>query len=131
MQGPTLREFQNIVFEYTIRHKSILDILSKINQYNGRLNRSITKAATSCGCVEISTAKTQIPEDASLKDLRHLLDNDIRGNLCEDCQDTIETELGSLLFYLAALCNTLGLDMERVLARENDRVQTLTVFNLS
>lgn len=131
MQSATLRDFQDVVAEYTIRHKSILDILSKINQYNSRLNRSITKAATACGCVEIQTAKKPIPEEASLNDLRHLLDSNVMGHLCEDCQDAIELELGSLIFYLAALCNTLGLDMEKILAREDDRIRTLTVFNLS
>lgn len=124
-------EFQKTVAQYTIRHKSILDILSKAQDANARLNRAITKAATTCGCIQIEARKKPIPEDASLEDLRDLLDNHLRGSLCEECREMVENEMGKLLFYLAALCNTVGLDLSSVMTRENDQLRTLRIFNLT
>lgn len=122
-------EFQRTVAQYTIRHKSILDILSKAQDANARLNRAITKAATTCGCIQIEAIKKPIPEDASLEDLRDLLDNHLRGSMCEECRETVEYEMGKLLFYLAALCNTVGLSLSAVMSRENTQLETLRVFN--
>ncbi|TDA70159.1 MAG: DUF1573 domain-containing protein [Clostridia bacterium] len=127
----TCDEFQKAVAQYTIRHKSILDIMSKAQDANARLNRAVTKAATTCGCIRIETIKKPIPEDASLEDLSDLLDNHLRGSLCEDCRDMVENEMGKLLFYLAALCNTVGLDLNSVMAKEDNQLKTLRVFNLT
>jgi hypothetical protein len=56
-------DFQNAVNESLLRHKSILDILSKLNETEARINRAVTKSVTNCGCVEINASKQQLPED--------------------------------------------------------------------
>lgn len=131
MKSCNCQDFQATVERYTIRHKSILDILSKAQEANARLNRAVIKATTSCGCLEIQAAKQPFPAEAALSDLRQFMDSHLRGSLCEECQDKVETELGRLLFYLAALCNTLGLSLEEVMDKENERLDVLRVFNFT
>lgn len=42
-------EFQNTVSKYLVRHHSILDILSKVQESTARVNRATVKTVTSCG----------------------------------------------------------------------------------
>ena len=44
-------DFQNQVEEVLIRHKSILDIITKLDEYTSRINRAVVKSVTSCGCI--------------------------------------------------------------------------------
>ncbi|HHY15743.1 MAG TPA: DUF1573 domain-containing protein, partial [Firmicutes bacterium] len=39
--------------------------------------------------------------------------------------EVLEAEVGQNLFYLAGLCNALGLDLEEIIDKENQRVSTL------
>jgi len=124
-------DFQQAVADCTMRHKSILDILTKHNEATARVNRAVSKSVTSCGCVKINAEKPEIPEDTSLQDLPHFMSNHINGQLCEDCRDTIEKEIGMQFFYLAAMCNTFDLNLYDILLKERKRLNTLGVFNLS
>lgn len=130
-QQLSCQEFQATVGEFTIRHRSILDILSKTQEAAARLNRAVTKAVTSCGCIQINASKQPLPDNISLRDWRHYVDTHLQGALCEDCRDIIETEMGRLFFYLAALANTLGLSLEQVMAKEKERISTLNIFNFT
>lgn len=131
MKAATCQDFQDTVGKFTIRHKSILDILCKTQEASVRVNRALTKAVTSCGCIQIKARKQCFPSDTSLEDIRDLLDNHLYGTLCENCREIVEREVGSLLFYTAALCNTLDLRLDEILAKENDKVSTLRVFNFT
>lgn len=131
MKPLSCTEFQATVSQYTIRHRSILDILSKSQDATARVNRAVTKAVTSCGCVQINASKQAAPIEISLRDWRNYVDTHLQGQLCEDCRDIIETELGRLVFYLAALSNTLGLNLDQVISKENERIRTLNIFNLT
>lgn len=124
-------DFQNTVSELLIRHQSILDVLSKIQEASARVNRAVTKAVTSCGCIRIEAKKTAIPPEASLSDLKNLLESHLRGELCPNCRDIIETELGKSLFYLTALCNLLNLNLYDTLLKEHKKISTLRIFNLT
>ncbi len=124
-------QFQNIVKDLLIRHQSILDILTKGQETSARVNRAVVKAVTNCGCVEIDAAKKPLPEDAGLYDLKTLLDSHVKGALCDNCRDIIETELGKQLFYQAALANTLGISLSEVLVKEQKKLSTLTIFNMT
>lgn len=42
-------DFQNAVSESLLRHKSVLDILSKLNESEARIDRAVTKSVTNCG----------------------------------------------------------------------------------
>src|SRR5690606_16363748 len=94
--------FQQVVDEYLVRHRSVLDVLSKCQESAARVNRAVVKAVTMCGCVQIEAAAQQFPADASLLELRQHMDSHLRGTLCEHCRDVLDTELGRALFYLAA-----------------------------
>lgn len=67
----------------------------------------------------------------SLEEYRQQAHSHLYGELCEHCQEILEGELGSNLFYLTALCEILGLELSQVLEREKNRINTLGVFNLS
>lgn len=131
MNDSVCRDFQQTVEQYLIRHQSILDILSKTQETNARINRAVTKSVTQCGCIQIKGKKNALPDSASLMDMKALLSTHLEGKLCEHCQDIIEQELGKNLFYLAGLCNALGLNLEEVLKNENNKVKTLRIFNLT
>lgn len=124
-------QFQNLVGDTLIRHRSIVDILSKSQEANARVNRAVAKAVTSCGCVQIEASKQQIPADTSLYELKDHMDDHLAGTLCEHCLETVEAELGRQLYYLTALCNALGLDLYEVVLKEHKRVAALGVFHAS
>jgi LacI family transcriptional regulator len=60
-----------------------------------------------------------------------LLSTHFKGALCKECKDVIESEIGRSIFYLAALCNLLDLDMQDIVDREYNRVTALGMFNLT
>lgn len=48
----TPQEIQGTAGKFLIRHKSILDATSKMQEYCARVNRAIAKAVTCCGCIK-------------------------------------------------------------------------------
>ncbi|WHH61681.1 DUF1573 domain-containing protein [Petroclostridium sp. X23] len=123
-------EFQYTVQELLVRNKSILDSLTKFQDSNARVNRSIIKAVTQCSCIKINAEKQLFPEDADFDEVRSNLSTHLEGTLCENCRDMIEKEMGRNLFYLASLCNILDLNMYDILIKELDRVKVLGKYNL-
>ena len=124
-------QFQSTVKSLLIRHQSILDILSKGQESSARVNRAVVKSVTSCGCHAVNAHKKPVPPDASLADLKELLNSQLEGFICDNCRDIIEAELGKQLFYIAALSNALDISLTDVLYHEHKKLQTLTVFNLT
>lgn len=124
-------EFQNTVSELLIRHQSILDVLSKLQEASARINRAVTKAVTSCGCIKVRAEKKGIPSDISLAELKSYVDSHLNGNLCSNCQEIVEAEIGRALFYLAALCNHLDINLYDVFIKEHKKLSTLRFFNLT
>ena len=122
--------FQNEVNESLLRHKSILDILTKYTESSARINRAVIKAVTNCGCMEINASKQIIPkDDDSLNNLSNCFKTHIDGCLCENCREVVEREIGNNLFYLTSLCNTLDINLYDVLLKENDKINTLGKFS--
>lgn len=126
----TIDEFQKVVDSMLIQHQSILDIISKGQEASGRVNRSVIKSVTNCGCLAVETRKNEIPEDATLSDLKYIFQSHLKGTLCPTCREVIQSELGKQLFYIAALANTLGLSVNDIMKREEENLKTLTVYNL-
>ncbi len=122
--------FQDSVSELLMTQKSVLDILTKLQEAQFRVNRAVVKSATSCGCIQIEARKQYIPEDTSLQDLKNFMDTHIKGALCEKCREVIEKELGSSMFYSAALCNVLGINMYDVILKEYETMNTLGIYNM-
>ena len=120
--------FQNTVANSLLRHKSILDILSKYQDSQSRVNRAICKAVTSCGCIKINASKQDFCKTDSIANLKECLNSHVEGSLCENCRSVIENELGNNLFYLVSLCETLDINLFDILVKENEKMNTLGEF---
>ena len=131
MKDLTYEEFQATVSQCLVRHKSIIDVLTKLQETVSRINRAIAKSVTVCGCLEINARKQQIPSNISLQDLSSYMETHLKGNLCPNCREILKQELGNHLFYLTALCNLLNVSLEDVLLEENEKLTTLGIYNLS
>jgi len=124
-------EFQNTVDNLLIRHHSILDVISKLSEATCRVNRSVVKSVTDCGCVSVQAQKIQLPDNIqSISEYKTYLDNHVRGQLCSHCEDVVSSELGKLLFYTAALCNTLDINLYDVFIKEQKKAAALGVYNM-
>lgn len=122
-------DFQNAVESSLLRHKSILDIMTKYAESQARVNRAIAKSVTNCGCIEIDANKQFIPFENDSRDVVNIsLDNHLKGELCENCREVIEREIGNNVFYLTSLCNALNINLYDVLLKENDKINTLGKF---
>jgi hypothetical protein len=124
-------QFQDSVGEYLIRHRSILDIMAKLQEANARTNRAITKSVTTCGCIKVNADKQQIPADITLHQMKDYMNNHLNGQLCETCREVIEAEIGNNLFYLAALSNVFNLNMYDTMLKEHKKLAALGVFGFA
>lgn len=124
-------DFQSAVDEYLIRHRSVLDVLTKYQEATARVNRAIAKSVTECGCVEVKANRQQIPDQTAYSDLKQFMSSHLSGEPCENCKEVISKELGHSMFYMAALCNLIGIRFHEVMRRECKNVTTLGVFHLS
>jgi len=127
-------DFQNIVSETLVRHKSIIDILTKLQESEARINRAVAKSITSCGCLEINAKRqeypSEIPDDMTLEDFSKCMDAHLEGGLCDNCRDVLEKELGNNLFYIASLCNVMNLNMYDVLLKEYNKLKMLGKYGM-
>lgn len=123
-------KFQYLVLELLVRNKSILDSITKFQDSNGRINRSIIKSITQCGCIKVNADKQSFPEDGEFEEIRKAMETHIEGSLCDNCRDLIEKDIGRNLFYLASICNSLDLNLYDVLIKEYDRLKMLGNYNL-
>jgi len=129
--GGTYMSFQEAVSEYLIRHRSILDVISKFQEAGARVNRAVVKAVTSCGCVEVQAGRQQLPADITYWEMKQHMATHLKGEMCEHCREVLEQEIGRNLFYLAALCDLFNLELEALVEDERKRIATLGVFNLT
>lgn len=126
MKDVIFDDYQNLVQESLLRHKSILDITTKLQDSQARINRALAKSVTNCGCLEIEGKKQQIPsEEDDIESLKNCLQTHLKGKVCENCREVLEREIGNNLFYLTSLCNVLDLNLYDVLLKEYDRINTL------
>lgn len=123
-------KFQDSVSQLLIKHKSILDVLTKQQESVTRVNRAIVKAVTSCGCIEIHALKQEIGDEISIENIHDVLDNHLNGKLCDQCHDIVEQEIGNHMFYLTALCNLLDLNLAEVILKEEKKIKTLGIYNM-
>lgn len=127
-----LENFQAFINDILIRNKSILDQTTKLQDACTHLCRTISKAATTCGCIKIDASKQpyHFTEDISLEEIKTLMKTHVEGELCENCQELLEKELGRLLFYLGAIANTFDVSLSEVLQKEKERTQLLGKYSL-
>ncbi|MEK6264451.1 MAG: DUF1573 domain-containing protein [Clostridium sp.] len=125
--------FQNSVDESLLRHRSILDIITKLQESEARVSRAVVKSVTNCGCIKVDAKKQFSPEnidDLDLDTFSASLDTHLEGKLCENCRDVIASELGNNLFYITSLCNLLDLNLYDVLLKEYDEISTLGKYTM-
>ncbi|EYE87581.1 hypothetical protein Q428_12485 [Fervidicella metallireducens AeB] len=130
MKDIIVDDFQNAVSESLLRHKSIVDIITKLSESSSRINRAVAKSVTNCGCISIEAHKQEIPDGVSLDEVSDLLKYQIEGTLCDNCREVLEEEIGTNLYYLASLCDALDLNLFDVLIKEYDKIRTLGKFSL-
>lgn len=127
-----LETFQTFVNSILIRNKSILDQTTKLQDACTHLCRTVSKSATTCGCISINAHKQPYPinEDLSMDDLKILMETHINGKLCPNCQELVEKEIGRIFFYLGAIANTLNLSLSEILENEKKHTELLGKFSL-
>ena len=130
MKDIVIDDFQNSVSESLLRHKSIIDIMTKLSESNARINRALAKSVTNCGCIKICAEKQKFPEGASLSDIDSHLSYQVKGKVCDNCRDVLENEIGTHLYYLAALCDAADINMYDMFLKELDRMKTLGKFSM-
>lgn len=121
-------EFQEKVSLLLVRNSNVLDILTKCQALCGKICRSSIKSATGCGCVKISAEKSlsvNMDEEFSSKE-----NTGVEGTLCADCKGIIEDDIGEMVFYIASLCNALGLKLSEIMAKEIKNVEVLGKYSL-
>ena len=116
-------DFQKKVSHLIIRNQNVLDILTKCQGACNKICRSSVKTATGCGCLKINAEKNlpKIPSEEM---------TGISGTLCTECKEIIENEIGEMLFYIAGLCNALGLSMRDIMKKEIKNIEVLGKYSL-
>src|SRR5450759_1659647 len=92
----TCNEFQQTVSLSLIRHRSVLDVMTKYQDSCARVNRALAKSVTSCGCLKIKAGKQALPANASLSEMSEYVKTHLEGHLCPNCSEVIEEEMLSL-----------------------------------
>lgn len=123
-------EFQDQVDEVLIRHRSILDILTKIQESSGRVNRAVAKSVTDCGCIKINSQKQSIPKDISYSELKEHMSDHVDGYLCDVCKEKIEEEICASIFYITGLCNSFNLNLDDMLEKHASKIDMLGKYGL-
>ena len=98
-----------------------------------RVSRALVKSVTTCGCVRINAQKNQFPEGSnlSMEEIKSYMDDHLEGELCPNCREVVEEEIGRVLFYTAALANLLDVNIYDILIKENKKLAALGVYHLS
>jgi hypothetical protein len=123
--------FQEVVDDVLIRHRSILDVISKLQECTAKVNRATVKSVTSCGCLQINASRQALPEDTSFLSWKTYMQTHLSGELCPKCREILETEIGQAIFYIAALCNLLNLDLDEIMEKEQERLNALGPYSLA
>ncbi|MCX7921086.1 MAG: DUF1573 domain-containing protein [Clostridia bacterium] len=130
MKDAVVDQFQFTVNDLLVRNKSIIDLITKFQDSNARVNRAIVKSVTQCGCIKVHAKKQVFPEDGDFEEIKNAMKTHIDGKLCENCRDLIEKDIGRNIFYLTSICNTLDLNLYDIIIKEHDRIKMLGKYNL-
>ena len=114
----TCHDFQKNVEENLVRHFSVLDIVSKFQETNARVNRALFRAVTDCGCIQIDASKQVLPDDCSFEDIRNHVQSTLRGGSSAKTAGTsLKRKSVKICSTLAGMCNALKLDLEEIIHR--------------
>lgn len=124
-------QFQDLVGSLLGRHKSILDVITQLDEAQSRLNCAVAHAVTGCGCIHVEAGRQPLPADGSYRDIPTLATTHVLGRLCERDQEAIEGRMGQLLFYLSAAAEILDINLYDVLLTKYKQTRALGPFYLS
>ena len=133
VKNSIIDDFQYTVDNSLVRNKSIIDQLTKLQDCCSKTSSTVGKAATTCGCIQINVCKQAYPPlctDLCINDLHDLMCTHLQGQLCEDCQEHLERQIGRTLFYLTSICNTFDMNLSDAFARELKQVEILGKYSL-
>ncbi|MCS1352506.1 DUF1573 domain-containing protein [Mechercharimyces sp. CAU 1602] len=122
-------QFQLQVSDLLLRHRSLLDVVSKFQESNARTNRAIMKAVTDCGCIKIHADRQPFDDATTIEECKEGFTSHLSGQLCSNCRDIVKSEMGKNLFYLAAMCNLFKIPLSEVIASEQECLNTLGSFH--
>ncbi|MBU3073526.1 nucleoside triphosphate pyrophosphohydrolase family protein [Clostridium estertheticum] len=123
--------FQNSVDESLLRHRSVLDVITKLQESDARVNRAVAKSVTNCGCIKLEEKNMYTPPNIDYLNLdTSTSQSPVQGALCENCREVLEKELGNNLFYITSLCNILGLNLYDILLKEYNKISTLGKYTM-
>lgn len=130
MKNFTIQEYQAQVDDVLVRHRSILDILTKLQESTAKVNRAVAKSATYCGCVTFNVEKQAIPEDTSFSEIKEHMKEHIDGQLCDICREKVEAELSANIFYFTTLCNAFNINVGDLITKHHEQLKTLGKYGL-
>lgn len=130
MDNTFLSDFQSNINEALTRHKSLIDIMTKLTESSSRINRAVAKSITECGCITLSAQKQSIPLESSFEDISKILTHQVDGHICEHCTEVLQDEIGNHMFYITSVCNALNIDLENTLKKELDKINTLGKYSM-
>lgn len=120
--------FQEQVDELLIRHRSFLDVTSKFQESGTRINRSLTKAVTECGCIRIDAQKQPYPTDAPVKNGKITSKRIYPAGCVTNAWKPFRPKSENLfILLLYAIC---WRSPPEVMEKESKKLTTLGVFNL-
>ncbi len=125
-------DLQDKISDILVRHRSILDVMTKLEESNSRINRAIAKSVTHCGCISINASKQKLPtsDTSTFSESRDCFKEHVEGELCETCKEIVENEIGNHMFYIGAVCNTLGISLNDAVSKELNKINTLGIYSL-
>ena len=118
-----LDRLQQAIKKYYHRNKGIMDTLSKLNVATAKTQRAVIKTATQCGCTEIFVTKQPPGFNGEAESM-------LVGSVCPSCRETLEKNMGDVLFYLISLMMLTGTDTETVVTEQIRQMEWLGKFNL-
>lgn len=130
MKQFSFNQFQDQVDDVLIRHKSILDVLSKLQESSAKVNRAVAKSVTDCGCIQVHSKKQNMPDDVSYSELKNYMENHVEGYLCDICKEKIGEEISDTIFYITALCNSFNINIDDMLQAYSSQLKTLGKYGL-
>jgi len=63
-------EFQTTVDDALIRNSSLLDILSRLDEFSARTHRATIKSITQCGCIQVNSTTVNLNDEKTLAELK-------------------------------------------------------------
>jgi len=94
------------------------------------VNRAVLKAATTCGCIKIDAHKQNFEDELDYEQMLELMETHIKGDICAECRDKIEKEIGNAFFYITSICNALNISVYDVILKDKETMSTLGSFGL-